>query len=80
VSKIVITLVDEENGHVRLVVDPPIPALVEIAKSNHVTPGEVYAMKAIRVLVEASNALGKEQQGAPLLTLPSHERFNLEVL
>lgn len=76
-AKIVITLIDEENGHVRIDCKPPIPKLFEIAKSGNVTAAEAYAFAALNKVLGDSRQIERERKSERRLMLPGEERFEL---
>lgn len=61
--RIVITLTDDESGHVHITTSPPGPKMVEIAKSERekITPALAYAMKALSSIVKDSVEQGQKE-------------------
>jgi hypothetical protein len=61
--RIVITLTDDESGHVHITTSPPGPKMVRIAKSERekITPALAYAMKALSSIVKDSVEQGQKE-------------------
>ena len=58
--KIRFTLLDEENGHVKIDCTPPIPNLIKAHRAGDTTPALTYAILALKQLVTDSNNIESE--------------------
>jgi hypothetical protein len=61
--KIIITIKDQENGHVEVKSNPPLPQLIKIYKSGgreSVTPAMTYAILALQKMFRDSEQIQKE--------------------
>ena len=61
--RIVITLTDDETGHVHIKTSPPGPKMVEIARGERerITPALAYAMRALSSVVKDSMEQGQRE-------------------
>jgi hypothetical protein len=76
--KIRITLIDEENNHVRLECHPTLPKIIEEHKRGNASAALTYAVLGLSKMMGDSDAIAREQEhGKSGLLMPSHPSFKM---